>query len=187
MKCMNLLSQPRLSLRLALLLICTAIGNLADADNFSGSFKNFVFDSPTEATTMAVEQSAPNDQAAACMQCHDGTAAKAVTLENSEMPSHFSGDRGDNHPVGVVYARYAGQNPGNYVALTALDRRVHLENGAVTCVSCHQIKSSATTTVNSADYSSPQTAANTASGCMSSKSLTTGADQSRLCMSCHIL
>ena len=183
---MNLLSRPGLSLRLAPLLICTVISNLADADNSPGSFKNFVFDSPTEATTMAVGQSAPNDQAAACMQCHDGTAAKAVTLENSEMPSHFSGDRGDNHPVGVDYARYAGQNPGNYVALTALDRRIQLENGEVTCVSCHQIKSSATTTVNSTDYS-PQTAATTTSGCMSSKSLTTGADQSRLCMSCHII
>lgn len=188
MQYLNLSGQPRLSFRLALLLICTAICNPADADNFPVSFKRFVFDSPTEPTepsSMASKQSESNDQSAACMQCHDGTAAQAITLENSDMPSHYR-NRGDNHPVGIDYARYADQNPGNYVALTALDRRIQLEHGEVTCVSCHQTKSSITTTMNSAD-ASPQTTANNASGCTSSKLLTTGADQGRLCMSCHII
>ncbi len=173
-------SQPRLSFRLALLLICSAVGHLANADNFPVSYKTFVFDSPAEAATRAVELSAPSDQAAACMQCHDGTAAQAVTAQNSDMPAHLRRDSGDNHPVGMDYARFADQNPDTYVALSALDQRIKLENGAVTCVSCHQVKTSATA-------NTAQTESNTASGCTSSKSLTTGANQGRLCMSCHIM
>ena len=92
------------------------------------------------------------------------------------------------HPVGMRYASYASKDPGLYVALEQLDERIILEDGEVTCLSCHATKSQAHASV-------PPTAAgkNTIDSigrhqvCTATDRLTTGANRITLCLSCHTI
>ena len=115
------------------------------------------------------------------MQCHDGSKAKSIGIKHADTVMTFTSHGSSNHPVGMSYARYARKSPASYVPPARLDSRIKLENGQVTCVSCHETKLHETVVA----MQSEQNIA--VEKCSSTKSLTTGSNQTRLCMSCHAM
>lgn len=122
------------------------------------------------------------------MNCHDGSSATPVTLKHADTTMRFSAHGSGDHPVGMRYANYASSNPGEYVALEDLDRRIILENGEVTCVSCHETRDHVETgtdvrfTTTQIAYSDNGTYV-----CSATKRLTTGTSSTTLCLSCHAM
>ena len=101
-------------------------------------------------------------QPESCMGCHDGL----ISADATPGAVFVSTMNQLSHPIGVDYSRSARARitqrgvaallPGD-----SLDERIHLNNGQVTCTSCHSI------------YSSEK------------KLLVMSNDHSRLCLSCH--
>jgi len=147
----------------------------------AGSFRDFILDEGLSDSFRLAAQIPANSKSASCMQCHDGSKAKSVGLKHADTAMTFTNHGSSNHPVGMSYNNYARKNPTSYVALAQLDSRIKLENGQVTCVSCHETKSHETEVA----MQSEQNIA--AEKCSSTKSLTTGSNQTRLCMSCHAI
>lgn len=103
-----------------------------------------------------------DDASRLCLQCHDGINASEV----AHTSMHGRGDsRGVNelsHPVGMAYPDGAGRNRNSgYKPRMALPRTVRLPQGAVSCVSCHDL------------YSATE------------DRLTVPIEGSRLCLTCH--
>ena len=124
-----------------------------------------------------------------CMECHDGGKARSVTLKHADTPMKFTGHGSNNHPVGMIYSDYATKDPVVYVSPDRLDKRIILENGEVTCISCHSLKSTflkdadvfiKTAALNNNGFSSEVCTAD-------KKELTTGSNITTLCLSCHAL
>ena len=147
----------------------------------AGSFQDFILDEGVSNTTQYAVQIPANTKSASCMQCHNGSSAKSVSIKHADTAMVFSSHGSSNHPVGMFYAGYAQRSPASYVAAASLDSRIKLENGQVTCVSCHQTKSHNTevTMLNEQKQVFDK--------CDSTKALTTGSSQTRLCMSCHAM
>lgn len=97
---------------------------------------------------------------AACMECHDGSSAPAVRLEDSgartaggwSVEEGASSVPGNNHPVNVPYP----DHDPSFVPRDRLDPAVRLVDGRVVCGTCHPY---GTTLSN---------------------------DRDRLCLSCHV-
>lgn len=78
-----------------------------------------------------------------CLSCHDGTIAQAVEAGNSGLSlegrsgrsasTSLSTNINNNHRVGM---EYPVSRPG-YVPRAQLDERLKLEDGLVTCLTCH--------------------------------------------------
>ena len=154
-----------------------SISTLANA----GSFQDFILDEGVSNDAQYAVQIPKNSKSASCMQCHNGSSAKSVSIKHAETAMIFSSHGSSNHPVGMFYAGYAQRSPASYVAAANLDSRIKLENGQVTCVSCHQTKSH-NTEVTMLDEQKQ-----VLEKCDSTKALTTGSSQTRLCMSCHAM
>ncbi len=92
-----------------------------------------------------------------CAACHDGTVATSM-LGGPKM-SHQAGVRPTDpgHPVDVLYP----VAESGFVPVSTLDPRLRLENGRVTCATCH-------------------------SGDATGRTLSISNDRSRLCLSCHV-
>jgi len=147
----------------------------------AGSFKDFILDEGLVSSIQRSAQIPANSTSAACMQCHDGSSAKSVGLKHADSAMRFTSHGSSNHPVGMLYENYARKSPASYVAAARLDSRIKLENGQVTCVSCHETKS------HNADVVALNEQKNEVESCASTKTLTTGSSQTRLCMSCHAM
>jgi len=158
------------------------LGSSADskADSLSESFKNFILGAEVQASTMAV-QLPSTSRANTCMQCHNGSAASQVHLKPAGAPVQYRGQMIVGHPIGMNYSRYAAKNPATYTRPAALDKRVVLEDGEVTCVSCHRTKPQPPATQQVAQLVPSRSTCNVAEG------YTTGMSQSRLCMACHTM
>jgi formate-dependent nitrite reductase cytochrome c552 subunit len=100
------------------------------------------------------------DDSAACMECHDGTTAKAVVLNGND-PNAWNrlADTAmgydmprDNHPVNVPYLDFAA----GFVPRSRLDPSLRLKDGQVVCGTCHPFGAQLPN------------------------------DRSRLCLSCHV-
>jgi hypothetical protein len=93
-----------------------------------------------------------------------------------------------DHPVGMQYASYAHSDPAVYVPPEQLDKRIILENGEVTCLSCHETKTQEQV---EQDYLIEVSHTNAAIGdqqvCSATDRLTTGTNRTTLCLSCHAL
>lgn len=83
-----------------------------------------------------------------CLTCHDGSVAKDVSTgarNPSRVPGSLIGSRAD-HSLGVYPMDGMSSNPNDemrrYVMPTALDSRINLVDGKVSCVSCHNPYSS---------------------------------------------
>ena len=97
-----------------------------------------------------------------CLQCHDGINASEVahTIMNGRGSAWGSNEL--SHPVGVAYPTGSARGRDSaYKPRTALPRTVRLPQGAVSCVSCHDLYS------------------------VSDDRLTVPIEGSRLCLTCH--
>ena len=151
---------------------------LAVASDFADAFNEFILGSDANSTT--IDNLLINStQSQKCMQCHDGSSAKAIVLKNAEAPLQISGHRNVNHPVGLNYSLYANKSPASYVSRQNLDVRIQLENGNITCVSCHEIRAVEQQVNASADISIQV--------CGATGELTIGMERGGLCMSCHAM
>jgi hypothetical protein len=120
------------------------------------------------------------------MACHDGSGGSTIALKDAESAMRYNGNHNVDHPVGMDYAGYARRYPVEYVAPERLDRRIVLEAGQVTCLSCHETKTpeqieqgnlmAVDHTV--ADLDAKQS-------CSATDRLTTGTHRTTLCLSCH--
>lgn len=156
------------------------IGQFSPANaDFSDDFRAFIVgnDTPNHAApTTAIDNSAQ-----ACLTCHDGSHATAITVRRRGSPLQIRGSQTLNHPIGMNYDESVRHDPQGYRVRTALHPNIQFINGQVTCVSCHQIKNS----VNTANTQT--SAALTMKGsCTATKQLTTGYGDRALCLSCHI-
>jgi len=147
----------------------------------AGSFKDFILDEGLSNAGQRSVQIPANSKSASCMQCHDGSSAKSVGLKHADTAMRFTSHGSSNHPVGMSYDSYARKSPASYVAPARLDSRIKLENGQVTCVSCHETKS------HKAEVVVLNEQKNAVESCASTKMLTTGSSRTRLCMSCHAM
>ena len=160
------------------LFLCSFQG-LAIAGDFANAFKDFILGSDVQASTRdaLLVNSTRSER---CMQCHDGSSAKAIVLKDADAPLHISGYRNVNHPVGLNYSQYASNSPVSYVRPENLDARIQLENGDVTCVSCHESRETNEFQAQSFAFADEQEQVCDATG-----SLTVGPRKTDLCMSCH--
>ncbi len=93
----------------------------------------------------------------------------------------FRGHLSIDHPIGMDYDRYANKSPATYVTPTHMDKRIVLEDGKVTCVSCHQ-------TIVEQNAGSDDIATPTGDQhCNAASGYTTGPSQVQLCMGCHAM
>lgn len=156
---------------------------------FADAFRDFVLDGEAAVASVEIETvTLPSDsESAACMQCHNGTGGQAVTLKHADAAMNYSSHRNVNHPVGMSYSQYASKQPHSYVNPSRLDARIKLENGQVTCTSCHGVKQTVAAIGNSDMMVAVDDLASQGSSCTSTKTLTTGPNTTSLCMSCHAL
>ncbi len=163
-----------------IIVLFTGIPPVATAAGLADSFRDFVLGSEAHASAAPVRF--PSDSASgACMQCHDGSRAGRVHLKAAGGGVQYRGQMIVGHPVGMEYRRFASRNPGVFVRPEKLDKRVVLENGDVTCLSCHRARPRA---------SSPQTTASLGpdrGACTADTGYTTGTTQTSLCMACHAM
>ena len=167
------------------LVSCISSGTLAKG--FADRFRDFVLDSesPTSAERHPL-QGPDTISSQQCMTCHDGSAGKAIALKRADSAMRYSGGHNVDHPVGMDYASYAYRYPVEYVAPERLDRRIVLEHGQVTCLSCHE-----TEIPEQMEQENLLKVNQTASGfgaqesCTATDRLTTGTHRTTLCMSCH--
>lgn len=165
---------------LAFVLFLGFFQEIVTADDFSDAFKEFILGSDSNTITKVdlLEDSALSQR---CMQCHDGSSAMAITLKDANAPMQFSGYHNVNHSVGMNYQDYANKSPGSYVSVENLDVRIKLENGHVTCISCHEIKETEEQMQTSANVGTPEQV------CDSTGKLTIESAQiSHLCTTCHV-
>ncbi len=149
------------------------------AGSFSDTFKNFVLGPEAHAGTLPAVQLPATSQARNCMQCHNGSAGPQIAMKHAGTPMRFRGHISIDHPVGMNYNQYAYKNPQSYVAPARMDKRIVFENGAVTCVSCHQIESEPVARLNGTHTQTGSQQCNVGTG------YTTGSNRTRLCMGCH--
>ena len=149
----------------------------------AGSFRDFILADELSTVTQQPVDMLSSTGSAQCMQCHNGSKAKTVPVKHADTSMIFTSHGSSNHPVGMSYASYARKNPAAYIAPANLDSRIKLEQGKVTCISCHQSEQNSTHDKNTVASNE----VNTADRCTSTKLLTTGSNQTRLCMTCHAM
>lgn len=146
----------------------------------AGSSRNVTLEGVTSQPSVELPV---NSEVAVCMQCHNGSNAEAIIIKHAETAMTFTSHGNTNHPIGMFYNTYARKSPADYVAAARLDPRIKLENGQVTCVSCHETKQ----TLLHKDVASLKKRNVTINACSSKKTLTTGPSRTRLCLSCHTI
>lgn len=76
-----------------------------------------------------------------CMGCHDGTIGPVAnvifpsTMEGFASEPHDPGNGA--HPVNLDYQASALRRPGSFTPIAALPREVMLQDGKITCTTCH--------------------------------------------------
>lgn len=81
-----------------------------------------------------------------CLSCHDGTLATNVSSPMASNKASLSlsmslQGRNGKHPVNVDYSYAYFRKSGKLHSPQALDSRVKLYKGKVTCTSCHDLNS----------------------------------------------
>ena len=167
------------------------ITSTATGRGFSDRFKDFVIGKEQQSKSDSTEpftRLPPNSTSTRCMGCHDGSLGRGIKLKHPDATMVFTGHGSSNHPVGMSYRDYAGRNPAVFVAPENLDRRIILEDGEVTCISCHSLKDSPSHQGDGMKHMSVVGLENEIdNGCMASRNLTVGPNPTRLCLSCHAM
>ncbi len=121
-----------------------------------------------------------------CLSCHDGVTARAP-FPRAVVPGKPYRSRG-SHPVGMRYDIAASRQPDRYRPRAALNPRIQLIDGKVSCVSCHEVRgpSRAALAALGSDGPAAHPAGRDRRACTTSGRLTvrSGTD---LCLSCHDL
>lgn len=77
----------------------------------------------------------------ACMGCHDGSVAAMADVSFPAAPG-FAGEPHDSgngaHPIDLDYEASAQRRPGSFTPVSALPREVTLQDGKITCLTCHR-------------------------------------------------
>jgi hypothetical protein len=168
-----------------------SISTVAAGSGFMEKFKDFVVGAEQQSKTDSTKpftRLPPNSISSRCMGCHDGSRAQGIRLKHADTTMVFTGHGSSNHPVGMNYRNYAGRNPAVFVAPENLDRRIILEDGEVTCISCHSLRDSLSHKgegMRSASVAGLKD--DIENGCMASRNLTVGPSPTSLCLSCHAM
>ncbi len=162
-------------------IVTLLIATPAFAGGFAEKFKRFVLGSEAEAYSLNPYDSGMDEEAEACINCHNGVTATHITIKNAEAPIQIRGFRTVNHPVGMSYDYYVSKKPMGYRPRSILDANIRFVDGKVTCISCHELKSDE---LQGLAYASSNLRSN--EDCTASNQLTTGPRKTDLCMACHI-
>jgi hypothetical protein len=179
--------RSRFAYRTLFLVLLSFISSGTLAKGIAERFREFVLDSeyatPSQVLTLQAPQSISSQQ---CMGCHDGSGGQAITLKHADSPMLYRGNHNVDHPVGMDYASYAYRYPVEYIAPERLDRRILLEHGQVTCLSCHETKTPEQMEQQNLIQVN-QNAAGSGGSCSATARLTTGTHRTTLCLSCHAM
>ena len=144
----------------------------AHADYTMGKLLNFITgssgaDTVSQPSTYVLPgEPGPDRMTENCLYCHDGSITSKVST----------------HPVGIYYADYVRQNPGDFRSVDFGNRGgIPLVNGKVSCISCHRLKRD---TMQPAANDSIVVAEQDV--CPASKQLNSGVGGRSLCVACHI-
>lgn len=161
----------RKSMSCAGLVVISTVGNLTD------TLKHYV---PKSEAAAAIQKPLlqTNSLSQQCINCHDGTRGQAIKLKSADTPLQYTGHVNSDHPVGMSYSEHAQREPRSYVSPARLDNRLQLENGEVTCVTCHETNVSKITSAVQQILEED---------CLATGVLTVTTKQTGLCMSCHVL
>jgi predicted CXXCH cytochrome family protein len=101
-------------------------------------------------STLNANPGQPDGSSILCLSCHDGTIAlgnvlsrsSAITFGGGEttLPSgssNLSRDISDDHPISFTYNSTLASSDGELTDPNTLTGSVHLENGKLQCISCH--------------------------------------------------
>ncbi len=152
----------------------------AAAGNFSEMFRDFVFGTDAQAFAVSKRAVLSDRSASDCLGCHNGAAAKRISVKDADAPFQTRGFQTVNHPVGMSYDRYAMKDPRGYRPRLLLDKNIRLVDGKVSCVSCHRLKSD----VSAGMWRTAMTL-NQSAECTASGELTVGHSSTDLCVACH--
>lgn len=170
------------------LVLFSCITSVGSTKGIGDRFREYILDS-SNTTTAEASQSQWSEpiRSHQCMECHDGSGGKRISLKHAESEMRFRGNHNVDHPVGMQYARYAHSDPAVYVPPEHLDKRIILENGEVTCLSCHETKTREQVEQDYLIEVSHTNAAGDQQVCNATDRLTTGTNRTTLCLSCHAL
>jgi hypothetical protein len=169
-----------------LLLILLSVTSLGLAKGLTDKFRAYILQPNLASPSVATERRFPQPLGSHhCMQCHDGSGGKPISLKHAESKMRFVGRHNVDHPVGMNYASYAYDNPAVFVAPALLDKRIILENGEVTCLACHETKASSRPEPSLLKVTGRHDSSSDADACTATNRLTTGTNQTTLCLSCH--
>ncbi len=101
-------------------------------------------------STLQAIPSQPDGSSILCLSCHDGTIAQGKQVgQNADvdfsagivtMPSgrgNLTTDLSDDHPISFHYTPALAATDGQLKDPSAISTPIHLENGKVQCISCH--------------------------------------------------
>ncbi|NOY53642.1 MAG: hypothetical protein GXP58_08480 [Deltaproteobacteria bacterium] len=159
----------------------------AYAGRFADAFRKFIVGTDAEAYGVAPSAPVvpPGGVSAQCIACHDGATASLIVVREVGTPIQYRGHQTVNHPIGMSYDRYALAKPNHYTPSDALPQDVRLEEGKVTCISCHKLRPGVLDPerIVDAEFSD-----NAADGCLAEwGSLTVGPRETDLCLACHVM
>ncbi len=167
---------------LAVFILLFGSSTPALATSLAEHFQTFVLGAQAQARPLETRAMQLDAIAQGCLQCHDGSRASHVSARNAGSHMPMSGSRTLNHPVGMAYDLSLSKDPHGYRPRAALHPAIRLVDGQVTCISCHQIKSSAAP--------APDLQAHLDQGqdptCTATGKLTVGQRDKELCLACHI-
>lgn len=149
--------------------------------DFSDDFRAYILADEAPGHRSNTVAASIDFSAQSCLTCHDGSHASPITVRRRGSPLQIRGSQTLNHPIGMNYDESARHDPQGYRARSSLHPNIQLVDGQVTCVSCHQVR---TTTLASTSYNVNATAR--VNGCTATKELTTGYGDRALCLACHI-
>jgi len=69
-----------------------------------------------------------------CLSCHDGSVAKLLSPMGFQLRNRYGQW---HHPVMISYEKTYLQKPKGFVSRLSLDKRLHLSQNQVQCVTCH--------------------------------------------------
>lgn len=152
------------------------------AKSFSQKFRAYLLGPEAQAYPLESNAMEPDGVDHGCMECHNGVKATNITVKDAETPMQIRGFQTVNHPVGMYYDDYAQKDPLGYRPRSSLAQGIRLVDGKVTCIACHRLKADEPRQLALIQPDREERAEN----CTASKQLTVGANESDLCLACHI-
>ena len=151
------------------------------AEGLGKKLKGWLLGAEAQAAMINNDRGTLPDTARSCLQCHDGTRAVdvAATMPGFSRRSARFGTS-ESHPVGMHYDEYVTRAPRQLRPRQALNPDIVLDNGRVSCISCHRLREPLTPTSTAIERVVEQE-------CMASPELTIEREEGDLCLACHLL